>query len=358
MKRHYLMTLALGVLAMFKSYAQDTPETPSFAVGADISWITEMEARGEKFYNYQGEERECTALMKELGVNAIRLRVWVDPKDGWNGKEDVLEKAERAHKLGIPIMIDFHYSDSWADPGQQFKPKAWKNKSFEEIKTALATHTQDILKALKAKGITPRWVQVGNEIRPGLLWDENVNLSGAAYDVKEKDVKGQNSTSEHIKYPKNFKNLVGYVNAGYDAVKAVFPHSIVIIHIDNAWDDQTWWFDQFKENGGKMDMIGLSHYPQTNPDKTWQEMNRLALTHTEEWAKKYGVKVMIAEVGVKQPSAESPQVLKEFMDGARQIKDCAGVFYWEPESSGWNGGYDMGAFKDGKPTPIMDAFTK
>lgn len=358
MKRNYLMAWAIGISALFHSCTEKAPEQPSFVVGADIGWLTEMEARGEKFYNAQGEERECTELMKELGVDAIRLRVWVNPQNGWNGKEDVLEKAGRAHKLGMPVMIDFHYSDSWADPGQQFKPKAWENKSFEEVKEALADHTKDILSALKDKGITPQWVQVGNEIRPGLLWDEDANLSGAAYDIKEKDVKGSGSTSEEIKYPKNFKNLVGYVNAGYDAVKTVFPQTIVIIHIDNAWDDQTWWFDQFVANGGKMDMIGLSHYPQTHPDKSWQEMNKLALAHTEEWAQKYGVKVMITEVGVKQHNAESPQVLKEFMDGARRIKDCTGVFYWEPESSGWNGGYDMGAFQDGKPTPVMDAFTK
>lgn len=127
-----------------------------------------------------------------------------------------------------------------ADPGQQFKPKAWIGKSVAELKTAIAAHTIDILQALKAEDISPRWVQVGNEIRPGMLWDENVALSGAFYDIRECDVKGLNSTNERVKYPQNTQNLAEFVNTGYDAVKKIFPQSIVIVHIDNAWDDLTW----------------------------------------------------------------------------------------------------------------------
>ena len=96
----------------------------AFAKGADISWVTEMESKGMKFYNAEGKERECTALMKEIGFNSIRLRVWVNPADGWNGKEDVLAKAIRAQRLGMRIMIDFHFSDTWADPAHQTVPAA------------------------------------------------------------------------------------------------------------------------------------------------------------------------------------------------------------------------------------------
>ena len=88
-----------------------------------------------------------------------------------------------------------------------------------ELKTAIAAHTIDILQALKAEDISPRWVQVGNEIRPGMLWDENVALSGAFYDIRECDVKGLNSTNERVKYPQNTQNLAEFVNTGYDAVK-------------------------------------------------------------------------------------------------------------------------------------------
>ncbi|WP_368338955.1 glycosyl hydrolase 53 family protein, partial [Phocaeicola dorei] len=249
-----------------------------------------------------------------------------------------------------------HYSDSWADPGQQFKPKAWIGKSVAELKTAIAAHTIDILQALKAEDISPRWVQVGNEIRPGMLWDENVALSGAFYDIRECDVKGLNSTNERVKYPQNTQNLAEFVNTGYDAVKKIFPQSIVIVHIDNAWDDLTWWFKQFKEAGGKLDMIGLSHYPQTHSTKLWQEMNLLALKHISQLAKTFQVKVMITEIGVKQNDSASAQVLADFINKARDMESCAGVWYWEPECYEWNG-YDMGAFdKNGKPTAIMNAF--
>lgn len=95
-----------------------------FVRGADVSWLTEMESSGYKFYNAKGQEQECMSLLRDLGMNAIRLRVWVNPanpteKDnvyGWCNKEDVVLKAWRAHNLGYRLMIDFHYSDAWADP--------------------------------------------------------------------------------------------------------------------------------------------------------------------------------------------------------------------------------------------------
>ena len=174
------------------------PSKTSFTQGADISWVSEMEKKGLKFYNHEGIETDCFQLMKELGINAIRLRVWVNPKDRWNGKQDVVNKARRAKEQGLDVMVDFHYSDSWADPGQQFKPKAWIGKSVAELKTAIAAHTIDILQALKAEDISPRWVQVGNEIRPGMLWDENVALSGAFYDIRECEISTKHTKSGRV----------------------------------------------------------------------------------------------------------------------------------------------------------------
>ena len=148
-----------------------TTEPAPFAKGADIGWATEMAADGIKFYNAAGEERECTALMKELGFDAVRYRVWVDPKEGWCGKEDVVAKARTARDLGMRIMINFHYSDWWADPGKQNKPEAWKDYSLEQLCQSIMDHTRDVLTALKNEGITPEWVQVGNETSNGMLWD-------------------------------------------------------------------------------------------------------------------------------------------------------------------------------------------
>ncbi len=136
MNRYYLYLLLsplLITLACKKAVNDSTPDpivpvipvTPVFAKGADVSWLTQMEAAGIKFYDSSGTERECMQLLKNAGINAVRLRVWVNPVNGWNGTADVVAKALRAKNLGMDIMIDFHYSDSWADPGQQTKPAAW-----------------------------------------------------------------------------------------------------------------------------------------------------------------------------------------------------------------------------------------
>src|SRR4030095_9527333 len=101
------------------------PPNNNIAKGADVSWLTEMEAAGRKFYNSAGSEKDCMQILKDLGMNSIRLRVWVNPANGWNNAADVLLKAQRAKNLGMKIMIDFHYSDTWADPGHQAKPAAW-----------------------------------------------------------------------------------------------------------------------------------------------------------------------------------------------------------------------------------------
>lgn len=356
----------------------DSLPAPSvvFAKGADISWVTELEAKGHKFYNALGEQRECTALMKELGLNAVRLRVWVDPQkhDNWCNKADMLVKARRAKELGMDVMIDFHYSDWWADPGQQHKPAAWKGLNLAELKNAVSEHTRDVLSALKSEGITPKWVQVGNEIRPGMLWDEDAALSGASYDIRECDVKESGSTSTAVKYYKNTFNLAAFINAGYEAVKDVFADAIVIVHLDNGYDNKlyTWFFDELKKNGGKWDMIGMSLYPywtrMEHPEYTADRTITDCIANIKSVSKRYDCDVMVVETGMEcandRGKLASASVLQEGKEQlSRIIKECRdntggrckGVFYWEPECK--PGQYRLGAFTDdGKPTVIMDAF--
>lgn len=115
--------------------------------------------------------------------------------------------------------------------------------NLTDLKKAVGEHTRDVLSALKLKGITPKWVQVGNEIRPGMLWDEDAALSGASYNIRECDVKDSGSTSTAIKYYKNTSNLAAFINVGYDAVKEVFEDAIVIVHLDNGYDNELYtWF--------------------------------------------------------------------------------------------------------------------
>src|SRR5688572_16404944 len=178
MKKLLVLIFTLAVITACKKSGGDNgnppnpppPPSSTFAKGADVGWLTEMENAGRKFFNAGGTEQECIQLLKSLGINTIRMRVWVNPANGWNNKADVLAKAMRAKNAGMRIIIDFHYSDTWADPGHQTKPVAWVGQDMATLKTSLANHTKDVLNELKNNSITPEWVQVGNETNDGMLW--------------------------------------------------------------------------------------------------------------------------------------------------------------------------------------------
>ena len=133
-----------------------------------------MEATGYKFYDADGSTKDCLQLLKDRGVNTIRLRVWVNPssdkKNGHCSPEETVVMAVRAQSLGMRIMINFHYSDTWADPGHQAKPAAWATHTFAELQDDVYNHTYNVLNLLKVAGVTPEWVQVGNEIPAGILF--------------------------------------------------------------------------------------------------------------------------------------------------------------------------------------------
>ena len=155
--KSYVIVLVLMV-ACKKSHVTTTPDpvpTPpaDFIKGADISWLTQMESTGKVFYNSSGVAQDCMQILKGLGMNAVRFRVWVNPAGGWNNKADVLAKALRAKALGLRIMIDFHYSDSWADPSQQTKPAAWNGQDFSTLRASVYSHTTDVLTTLKNNNV-------------------------------------------------------------------------------------------------------------------------------------------------------------------------------------------------------------
>lgn len=310
------------------------PSTPIFAKGADVSWLTEMEAAGKKFYNSTGVEQECMSLLKSLGINTIRLRVWVNPSASWNNKADVVAKAIRARNLGLRVMIDFHYSDTWADPGHQTKPAAWSSQDFALLKTSLYNHTTDILNELKSNGVTPEWVQVGNESNDGMLWPD-----------------GRAST--------NMANFTQLVNSGYDAVKSVFPSAKVIVHLSNGYDNSLfrWLFDGLTNNGGKWDVIGMSLYPTVG---NWLTLNSQALNNMNDMVARYNKEVMVVEVGMSwdQPAACNA-FLTDLIAKTKLVTGHKGlgVLYWEPEAcNNWQG-YTLGAFDNsGKPTAALNSF--
>ena len=309
---------------------------PVFAKGADVSWITEMEAAGKKFYNRSGTEMEGMALLKSLGMNTIRLRVWVNPSPAWNGAADVVAKAVRAKNLGMRVMINFHYSDTWADPGSQTKPAAWAGLDFNALKAALAAHTTEVMNQLKTAGVTPEWVQVGNETNNGMLWPEGrASASMAAF--------------------------AQLVNAGYDAVKAVFPSSKVIVHISNGYDNGLfrWMFDGLKNNGARYDVIGMSLYP-SYASTPWQTTNRQCFDNMMDMVARYNKEVMVVEIGMPWDRAdECKQIIADLIVKLKSVTGGKGLglLYWEPQCYGGWKGYTLGAFDNsGKPTVALDPF--
>lgn len=319
---------------------QDSPvveKETGFARGADVSWLTQMESEGLKFYT-PGEDRremECMQLLRDYcGVNSIRLRVWVNPVEGWNNIDDVTVKARRAEALGLRTMIDFHFSDTWADPGHQEMPQAWQGLTFDELKSAVATHVTDVLTSLRNAGVTPEWVQIGNETTPGMMLP--------AGDVES-----------------NPKQLTELNNAGYDAVKAVFPEAMVIVHLDGGNDQWRYdrMFDVLESNGGKYDMIGMSLYPYWAEEQGepggWQKVAEDCIANIDHVRGKYNKPVMICEIGMPY---DQPEACRQLI--ARMMETpVEGIFYWEPEApAGYNGGYNLGCFDNGAPTPALDAF--
>ena len=235
-----------------------------------------------------------------MGMNAVRLRVWVNHKTGWSNKEDMLTLAKRAAKQGQRLMIDIHYSDFFADPSHQAVPAAWQNYDYETMLEAVREHTLDVLYTLKEAGIKPEWVQIGNETPNGMLWPmARVN--------KEEG---------------EWAHYAGFTAMGYRSAKEVFPDITVIVHVDNAYEQRDWFWEQMAAHGGKWDMIGLSHYPMMsawNGGKTWQEMNELAEANIRRLIRQWHCPVMIAEIGMFANDTLSATVMADFVARA---KDC------------------------------------
>ena len=330
---------------------------PDFWLGADLGWITEYEHYGHKFYNDDGQEMECTALMKELGLNAVRHRVWVDPSahGNWCDKEDLLVKCLRAKALGMAIMVDFHYSDWWADPAKQNIPASWRGHSYEEMKEDLAAHTVEVLSYLKDHGVEPKWIQVGNETRNGFLWTVKTN----EYGWPVVDENGNTEIIESMGHvDRNPEQYAGFFAAGYEACKSVFPDAKVLVHLDNGFDKDLYDYNLgvLKAGGARWDMIGMSLYPFWAMDGGFRDDAETTITDCIEniryVSEKFGCDVMIVETGFLVD--ENARVIRESIectDGR-----CKGVFYWEPECRPSQ--YKLGAFtEDGRPTVIMDAFS-
>ena len=252
-----------------------------FVKGMDLSTLLELERCGAKYYDH-GQEMDILDIMKKYDVDTIRLRIWNDPwsEDGKSygaGENDVkttLEIAKRVTAAGFGVLMNFHYSDFWADPGKQIKPKAWKDYSVDELEQAVYDFTLETMELFKKEGVNITMVQVGNELSNGLLWPEGMiheDLGKAEYD-----------------------NVARFVSAGIRAVRKVTPDAGVMIHLDNGGNNELYrrWFDHYVERGEDFDMIGLSYYP------FWHGTMDMLFHNMNDIAERYHKDLVIAEVSM------------------------------------------------------------
>lgn len=293
-------------------------------LGADLGWVSQLESRGIRWVDDGGKQVDPIQAVRDKGANTVRLRVFVNPpKEGFWQKKDgtvcmlgfadasgVLEMSKRVRAMGLELMIDFHYSDHFADPQYQDIPDAWKGDDAQGLRERVYAHTKEVLTLLTDNGIYPEWVQVGNEINPGILLP-------------------------HGSLKENPENLVGFLNAGYDAVKECCPECKVITHVTAMYKPE--WCDSFWENffrlGGKTDVMGFSHYPY------WFNVERGAeflLKHLMRYEEQYHKPIMICEVGGPENEEEQTyELVANTIQAVGRIPDDKGlgVVYWEPEAA-------------------------
>lgn len=332
----------------------------NFYKGVDISSILEMEDNGLKLYNEQGQECEALDLCKQNGVNSVRLRIWNDPSivpeaKGYCDLEHTVSFAKRIKSKNMHFMLDFHYSDFWADPGKQRKPAAWEHLTPDELVQAVYDYTREVLMRLTKEGCQPDMVQVGNEIRSGMLFPDG-------------------------EVP-NFKQLTKLINAGIQAVRDVNPKIQVMIHLDQGgkYVFLKEWFDSVMAAGlAPIDVIGVSYYP------FWHGTFMDLKYSLDALVERYQVPVIVVETahpwrrsgegfvseeqekiaGFCAGIKEQGEVMKLVMNIVASVPNemGCGVYYWEPlvvpmEGQGsWAN--NMGVLDlDGKALPGFKEFT-
>ncbi|MCX2497491.1 glycosyl hydrolase 53 family protein [Plesiomonas shigelloides] len=220
-----------------------------FVRGVDISTLPEIEALGGRFYE-NGVSNDLIEILKNNGVNSIRARLWVDPTSStgepYGGGNNTLlrsiELGKRAHEHGMTFLLDIHYSDFWADPKKQNKPKEWASLTFNDLTERVYYYTAEIMKAHQDAGVVPYMVQVGNELNGGMLWPDGKSW-------------GQDGNE--------FDRLATLLKAGIQAVHESNRQIKIMLHLAEAGDNNLfrWWFDEIIKRGVDFDVIGMSYYP-------------------------------------------------------------------------------------------------
>ncbi|HAV2159831.1 glycoside hydrolase family 53 protein [Enterobacter cloacae] len=344
-----LLAVCLSCGLAASAFAADAVKTrpfnampADFIKGADISTLLEAEQHGAKFYNQNGQQQDAIAILKANGVNYVRLRLWVDPQDasgktyggGSNNLENTIALAKRVKAQGLKLLLDFHYSDFWTDPGKQFKPKAWEKMDYPQLKTAIHDYTRDTIARFKQEGVLPDMVQIGNEINGGMLWPEGKSW-------------GQGGGE--------FDRLAGLLNAAIGGLKENLTGGEqvkIMLHLAEGTKNDTfrWWFDEIAKRHVPFDIIGLSMYTYWNGPISALKANM------DDISKRYNKDVIVVEAAYGYTldncdNAENSFQAKEEKDGGypgtvqgqydyihdlmQSVIDVPdhrgkGIFYWEP----------------------------
>ena len=300
-------------------------------LGADVSTLQRSNDLGLAYYDAAGTKRDALDILKADGVNYARLRVWNNPASGYNNAAKVLAYAKTVKAKGLKLMVDFHYSDTWADPGKQYKPAAWASHGIGQLQTDVYNYTYSLCTSLKAQGTTPDSVQIGNEINVGMLWN---------------DGKVVNS---------NFTNLGLLLKSGYNATKACNSSTQVVIHTADADSDANarWFYDGIRAQGVQWDITGLSYYCM------WHGTLANLYNVITDVRTRYGKPVVLAETAFPFTSANADSQANSigstscegispswqgqatefaYVQNTARNAGAIGVFYWEPTWYGPNAG--------------------
>jgi arabinogalactan endo-1,4-beta-galactosidase len=364
-RRHFLLSTGIALTTLTSQAELHASKPKALRNGADISWLPEVEAAGGKFFDAKGEPTDAVALLRQSGVKVGRIRVFVNPesKNGSLKRAIALAKRLKANKL--EVCIDLHFSDTWADPGNQTMPAGWSDE-IDKLEKEVFEYTHKTLQAFTLSGIAPHWVQIGNEVAGGFLWPV-----------------GRITSSDTTQW-QNFTRLQ---NAGVRAIRAVVPKSLAITHLECGGDHQRvrWWLSNAQTHGlVNYDVLGLSYYSQWSGPLS--ELGKTLNVVTSEFKKP----VLIAETAYPWVSQQfGNDVLdtnKALLDGhpltangqrkfvlsleeiLRQQPENRGLglWWWEPmamqvlDSSGaiiWNGGMANSALVDrrGRALPALRA---
>lgn len=290
-------------------------------IGADISFLPQLEARGMKFKDV-GIEKDAIEILKDHGFNYVRLRIFNDPgREGGYAPgqafcdlSHTLTMAKRVKQAGLKLLLDFHYSDYWADPGKQYKPKAWEGQGFDSLQQSLYDYTYEVIKALKDQGTSPDMVQIGNEINHGIVWPEG-----------------------SVSHPDQLAQLI---KAGTAAVKAVDPTVIMMLHValGGQHDESKWFIDEMVRRGVHFDVIGESYYPKWHGtlDDLRDNLNDLARLYQKD--------IIVVEYSAKKD--EVHKIAFEVEGGFGK-----GTCIWEPLST-WERIFE----RDGNSNDLLNKY--